>query len=109
MRSSLCLLAGWLLCACAANRAGVPQGEDKPWVARIDDALQIDVSGRSDLSSSYRIDPQGGIDYPYLGRLTVAGLKPAEIEKLIVDGFQNSGTALHRVSVEIKASSKPAK
>ena len=69
----------------------------------IDDVLRIDVDGDAALSGRYRVDPKGGIDYPFIGRLTVSGLKPTAVAKLIADGLKKVRTSAPRVSVEIES------
>ena len=39
--------------------------------------------GEKDLPKEYRVQPDGTIDFPYVDRLTVAGLEPQQIEDLI--------------------------
>ena len=74
----------------------------------VDDVLRIDVDAPG-LSGSYRVDPTGGIDYPFVGRLTVSGLKPGAVAKLIADGLKKSHPNLPKVSVEIQAAAgRPA-
>lgn len=77
-----------------------------PDKVNVDDLLQIKVDGPTELSGSYRVDPSGGIAYPYLGRVTVVGLKPAEVAKVIADGLKQSQPRELRVTVETERSSQ---
>jgi polysaccharide export outer membrane protein len=47
------------------------------------------VLGEKDLGQEYRVQPDGTIDFPYLDRLTVAGLEPQQIEDLIKSGLSS--------------------
>jgi protein involved in polysaccharide export with SLBB domain len=47
------------------------------------DLFEVSVLGEKDLVKEYRVQPDGTIDFPYLDRLTVAGLEPQQIEELI--------------------------
>jgi polysaccharide export outer membrane protein len=47
------------------------------------DVFEVSVLGEKDLPKEYRVQPDGTIDFPYIDRLTVAGLQPQEIEDLI--------------------------
>jgi polysaccharide biosynthesis/export protein VpsN len=49
--------------------------------------FKVAVLGEKDLPAEYRVQPDGTIDFPYLDRLTVAGLEPQEIVDLIKKGL----------------------
>src|SRR5580693_5702452 len=51
------------------------------------DLFKVSVLGEKDLPTEYRVQPDGTIDFPYLDRLTVAGLEPQEIADLIKRGL----------------------
>jgi protein involved in polysaccharide export with SLBB domain len=51
------------------------------------DLFKVSVLGEKDLPTEYRVQPDGTIDFPYLDRLTVAGLEPQEIADLIKKGL----------------------
>jgi protein involved in polysaccharide export with SLBB domain len=63
--------------------------------------VQISVQDAPDLSGSFRVDPAGGIDFPYLGRLTISGLKPAEVAKQIAEGLKRADIAASIVTVDV--------
>ena len=75
----------------------------------VDDVLLVSLDGEPALSGRYRVDRSGGIDYPFVGRLTVSGLKPAAVAKLIADGLKKVRASEPMVSVEIEADQKAAK
>jgi polysaccharide export outer membrane protein len=47
------------------------------------DVFGVSVLGEKDIPQEFRVQPDGTVDFPYLDRLTVAGLEPQEIEELI--------------------------
>lgn len=51
------------------------------------DLFEVSVLGEKDLPKEYRVQPDGTIDFPYLDRLTVAGLEPQQIEDLVKKGL----------------------
>jgi hypothetical protein len=75
----------------------------------IDDVLRIDVDGDAALSGRYRVDSRGGIDYPFVGRLTVSGLNTSAVAKLIADGLKEVRRSPPKISVEIETDQKAAK
>jgi protein involved in polysaccharide export with SLBB domain len=52
------------------------------------DLFEVSVLGEKDLPKEYRIQPDGTVAFPYLDRLTVAGLEPQQIEELIKTGLE---------------------
>lgn len=49
----------------------------------VDDVFVVRVIGEPDLTSEYRIAADGTIDFPYIGRITVAGMPPGEVQRNI--------------------------
>ena len=49
------------------------------------DLFDVRVFEETDLSGTYRIGPDGTIDYPLVGRVTAAGKLPGEIAELLKD------------------------
>jgi polysaccharide export outer membrane protein len=47
------------------------------------DLFEVSVVGEKDLPKEYRVQPDGTVDFPYIDRVTVAGLEPQQIEELI--------------------------
>ncbi len=47
------------------------------------DLFEVSVVGEKELPHEFRVQPDGSIDFPYLNRLTVAGLEPQEIVDLL--------------------------
>jgi protein involved in polysaccharide export with SLBB domain len=72
----------------------------------VDDMLRITVKGNPGLSIRCRVDPTGGIDYPYVGHLIVRGLKPADVGTLIANRLKDAEISVAPVSVVIEAEEK---
>jgi polysaccharide export outer membrane protein len=49
----------------------------------VDDVFDVKVVGETDMTSNYRVAVDGTIDFPYVGRLKVAGLTPGEVQQLL--------------------------
>ena len=43
------------------------------------DSLEISVVGEKDLPRDFKVNPDGTIDFPYLDRVSVAGMEPQQI------------------------------
>lgn len=61
----------------------MPSGQSDDTTLGAGDVFDVRVFGEEQLSSSYRVAQDGSIDFPLVGRLTVAGLEPTEIADLI--------------------------
>ncbi|MGO9834255.1 MAG: polysaccharide biosynthesis/export family protein [Polyangiaceae bacterium] len=53
------------------------------------DLFEVSVLGEKELPKEYRVQPDGTIDFPYVDRITVAGLEPQQIEELIKKELEN--------------------
>jgi polysaccharide biosynthesis/export protein VpsN len=99
--------------AATATRPTRQRTPEKPPISvvgkvTINDVLRISVEGAPALSGRYRVDRTGGIDYPFLGRLTVSGLKPPAVAKLIADALKKGHMNDPTVSVELEAAQQGA-
>jgi protein involved in polysaccharide export with SLBB domain len=47
------------------------------------DLFEVSLLGEKDLPKTFRVQPDGSIDFPYVDRLIVAGLEPQQIEEAI--------------------------
>ena len=77
---SLLLLAA--SCAHAPTARTVPVPVPRPSTNAAlapGDVFEVRVFEEPDLSGSYRVDPEGSIDFPLVGRLQVSGHLPGEI------------------------------
>jgi polysaccharide export outer membrane protein len=75
--------------ACRHTHTGPPNLPPPQLSTRIGpgDLFKVSVLGEKELPSEYRVQPDGTIDFPYLDRLTVAGLEPQQIVDLIKKGL----------------------
>jgi polysaccharide export outer membrane protein len=91
MRSSTLLLALVLvLFGCAHHQVGAPPSLPVPTPSTAvgpGDVFDVSVLGEKDLPKTFRVQPDGSINFPYLDRLVVAGLEPQEIEEAIKKGL----------------------
>lgn len=47
------------------------------------DLFEVSVMGEKDIPKTFRVQPDGSVDFPYIDRLMVAGLEPQQIEEAI--------------------------
>jgi len=66
------------------------------------DTLMITVIDENDLTAKYRVDSDGSITLPYLGRMPAAGLSVEELRKRITAGLQNGWIRNPQVLVGIE-------
>ena len=78
----------------AAQPQAPPEAAGPLYTVGPADVLKILVFNEESLSGSYRVDPDGSINYPVLGRIHVGGRSERDIatviEKLLSDGFLRS-------------------
>lgn len=55
------------------------------------DVLQIKIVGQPELDTQVRISNDGTINFPYLGRITAAGLGEDELGERIKNGLAKAG------------------
>ncbi len=68
----------------------------------IDDVFEVKVIGEADLATSYRIGTDGTIDFPYVGRLEVAGLRPGEVQQLLTKKLRDGYLVSPQVTLMVK-------
>ena len=68
----------------------------------IDDVFEVRVHGEPDLSGSYRIAADGTIDYPFIGRIAVIGMRSGDLQELIVAKLADGYLKKPQVSVMAK-------
>jgi protein involved in polysaccharide export with SLBB domain len=85
----------WLLVAACAALAGCPPTKTAPMpnMLPVDseadtalgpgDVFNVDVFGEKELSGKFRVSSQGTIDYPFAGRIKVAGMTPPQVAALL--------------------------
>lgn len=52
------------------------------------DVFEVRVFGEEELSAQYRVEADGTIDFPFLGRLQVAGSDPRTVATMIAEGLK---------------------
>lgn len=70
-------------CGGHAGRASSPPALVQDTTLGAGDVFEVRVYGEEDLSTEYRVAQDGSIDFPFVGRLSVAGLEPTEVSDLI--------------------------
>lgn len=68
----------------------------------IDDVFEVRVFAEPDLSGPYRVAADGTVDYPFAGRIAVAGLKSGELQQLIAGRLKDGYINNPQVSVMVK-------
>jgi protein involved in polysaccharide export with SLBB domain len=68
----------------------------------VDDVFDVRVLGEQDLSGTYRIGVDGTIDFPYIGRLEVAGMRPGEVQRVITTKLKDGYMVAPQISVMVK-------
>lgn len=114
-RSSRALHRGWValfflgLCSCAsrqpaASNADLIQGSNDATLAS-GDVFDIRVYGEEELSGSYRVAQDGSIDFPFVGRIKVAGMEAPEVADRVAKELKEGGYLTSpQVSVFLKES-----
>ena len=93
--------------ACYAPRPRVPAPVSDPAsVAEdrigVDDTFDVRVYGETELTGLYRVATDGSIDFPLAGRVQVAGLRPGEVQQLLVKKLKDGYLKNPQVTVTIK-------
>ena len=78
-----------LACAHAPARGDPDRGPPPMTVLGPGDVFEVRVYGEDDLSGSYRVASDGGINFPLVGRLEVANRTPTEVSDEIAAGLRN--------------------
>jgi protein involved in polysaccharide export with SLBB domain len=68
----------------------------------VDDVFDIRVVGENEISGSYRVGSDGTIDFPYIGRLTVLGLRPNEVQEEVTKRLRAGYYRNPQVAVLVK-------
>lgn len=66
------------------------------------DFLEVRVYQEADLSGSFRVSPDGLIDFPLCGKVKVAGLTPGEVATSLTDCLRNGFLRRPQVVVLVK-------
>jgi protein involved in polysaccharide export with SLBB domain len=68
----------------------------------IDDVFEVRVFGETDLSASYRVSADGTIDYPFVGRISVIGMRSGDVQELIASKLSDGYLKNPQVSLMVK-------
>lgn len=68
----------------------------------IDDVFEVRVFGEPDLSDTYRVAADGTIDYPFVGRISVTGMRSGDVQELIATKLKDGYLKSPQVSLMVK-------
>jgi polysaccharide export outer membrane protein len=68
----------------------------------IDDVFEVRVLAEPDLSGAYRISADGTVDYPFVGRISVIGMRSGEVQELIAAKLADGYIRKPQVSLMVK-------
>jgi protein involved in polysaccharide export with SLBB domain len=94
-------------CALFSAASPPPAPEDDFFVVfderlGVDDVFDIRVVGENEISGSYRVGADGTIDFPYIGRLTVLGMRPNEVQEEVTKRLRAGYYRNPQVAVLVK-------
>lgn len=109
LRRALCAATALAaLAVCVGACGGTYTTEVPPVAANEDttlgtgDVFEVRVYGEEGLSGAFRVSQDGTIDYPFVGRINVAGLEPPAVADRIRGGLVDGQFLLHpQVSVMV--------
>lgn len=100
------LFAAFLVGACGSSRPPPPRNLPAPaqnTEVTAGDVFEVSVVGEPGLSKEYEIYPDGSIDFPQLGHVSVEKLEPQKIAELIRDKLKEAKYLVDpQVSVKVK-------
>lgn len=68
----------------------------------IDDVFEVRVFAEDDLSGPYRVAADGTVDYPFVGRISVVGLRSGDVQEIIAAKLRDGYLKNPQVSVMVK-------
>lgn len=81
------VVAALLTAGCPGPTGTVVRLAERPPVVDMSlgptDVFEVRVYGEPELTSTYRVSPEGSIEFPLIGRVVVKGLQPAQISEEI--------------------------
>lgn len=78
-----------------------PVGSDSAYELGVGDRIQVIVAGHADLSGEFVIDGKGQFFMPLIDEVDAAGLKPAQLESLIVEKLKPDYLVNPRVNIQV--------
>jgi protein involved in polysaccharide export with SLBB domain len=86
-------------CGPSASSSPPPRAENDTSLGQ-GDVFEVRVYGEEDLNSNYRVEQDGSIRFPYLGRIEVVGLEPPQVADLLEARLRDGGVLVNpQVSV----------
>jgi polysaccharide export outer membrane protein len=84
-RFSALVLSTVVVLGCTRSHPGPPNlpPPAQSTVVGPGDLFEVSVMGEKDIPKTFRVQPDGSVDFPYVDRLMVAGLEPQQIEEVI--------------------------
>jgi polysaccharide export outer membrane protein len=68
----------------------------------IDDVFEVRVFAEPDLSAMYRVAADGTIDFPFVGRVMVVGMRSGDVQELIASKLKDGYLKNPQVSLMVK-------
>jgi protein involved in polysaccharide export with SLBB domain len=68
----------------------------------IDDVFEVRVFAEPELSGMYRIAADGSIDYPFVGRIAVIGMRSGDVQALLTSKLRDGYLKNPQVSLMVK-------
>jgi polysaccharide export outer membrane protein len=107
-----CLLVGLFTAPVADAQSTAPRGADAPtttasavpndYIVGAQDVLKVTVFDEPTMSGSYRVDADGSFQYPMLGRVAAAGLKPRDIAQFLKMKLEDGYINRAQVTVDVE-------
>ncbi len=82
-------------CGPSASLTRPPPVEEQQALLGPGDGFDVRVYGEADLSANYVVQPDGTIDFPYLGSVDVEDLSPHAVAQLIEGRLEDGGVLVH--------------
>jgi len=68
----------------------------------IDDVFEVRVFSEPDLSGVYRVAADGSIDYPFVGRISVIGMRSGDVQEFIAAKLKDGYLKSPQISLMVK-------
>jgi protein involved in polysaccharide export with SLBB domain len=68
----------------------------------VDDVFDVRIVGEPELSGQYRVGADGTIDFPYVGRLEVQGLRPGEVQQQLTKRLKEGYLRNPQIAVMVR-------
>jgi polysaccharide export outer membrane protein len=89
------------LSACAPPVLAPPPIASAPWPLGPGDHLRIIVFGQNQLGGEFAVDEDGAVSLPLIGRVKMAGLLPADAERIVAQRLSGGLVKNPQVNIDI--------